>query len=146
MGSRVGAENLWPCQSLPRWEMRPWRQVRQGHAQPVKHAPLKFPDLAASYESVLSLQLHKADRDISFFWGEGGATYTHSDSWRELDDKIVTASANSWLASTKTENKERTLKRNFSVLGIAVICLTAETQMRRLVPLFVRLVKGSWLA
>lgn len=76
----------------------------------------------------------------------GGGAYTHSDSWRELDDKIVTASANSWLASTKTENKERTLKRNFGVLGIAVICLSAKTRMRRLVPLFVRLVKGSWLA
>lgn len=122
--------------------MRPRRQVRQG--QPVKRTPLKFPDLAASYESVLSPQLHKADRDISFFWG--GGTYTHWDSWRELDDKIVSASANSWLASAKAENKERTLKRNFGVLGIAIICLSAKTRMRRLVPLVVRSVKGSWLA
>lgn len=116
MGSGVGAGNLWPCQSLLRWEMRPWRQVRQGHAQPVKHAPLKFPDLAASYESVLSLQLHKADRDISFF---GGGAYTHLDSWRELDDKIVTASANSWLASTKTENWKQgeDFKAKFRCLG-----------------------------
>lgn len=108
--------------------------------QPVEHAPLKFPDLAALYESVLSLQLHEADRDISF---SGVGAYTHSDSWRELDDKIVTASAKGWLASTKTENKERTLKRNFSVSGIAVICLSAKTRMRRLVPLSVCLIEGK---
>lgn len=112
--------------------MRPRRQVRQG--RPVKRTPLKFPDLAASYELT------------GIFHSFGGRAYTPWDSWRELDDKIVSASANSWLSSAKAENKERTLKRNFGVLGIAVICLSAKTRMRRLVPLVVRLVKGSWLA
>lgn len=113
MGSCVGAGNLWPCQSLPRWEMRPGRQVRQGHVeQPVKHARLKFPDLAvSSWISLFSAAVQSWPRYFIFLGGK----YTHLDSWRELDDEIVTSS---WLAylNTKTENRTKQVCENFKAI------------------------------